>query len=249
MELEKPPERAVFCVLDTPTPFRYAPCNMESQERRIQTPEKFEGLKHPELQVRKLAEALKLSPDKALRYVEESLPRLELPEEAEGWLAIPGKFFEEKRTKILEEALRIIDARNYIEPGRISRTERTAAFLPVVSVLQDHSEVLVVPVQTGDRFRGESVRGVRKKMSGNEYGLGALEVVSLLLTHPERAQFLLNIDCPGDEYPVADGDFSGAPIFRFDTGRVRFDAYWCDVAFGRFGSASAFLPQERRSKA
>jgi len=70
----------------------------------------------------------------------------------------------------------------------------------------------------------------------------------MLLSHPERLSSYTDlwIDCAGDEYaPGADGVFSDAPLFYFDGGRVRFDAYWFDSANDYYGSASAFLPQKR----
>jgi hypothetical protein len=68
----------------------------------------------------------------------------------------------------------------------------------------------------------------------------------MLLTHPEReVQWeQLHVDCAGDEFaPDADGDFSDAPIFGFDGGKVKFYADWFGNAHGSYGSASAFVSQ------
>ena len=43
--------------------------------------------------------------------------------------------------------------------------------------------------------------------------------------------------------PDADGDFSNAPIFNFNDGKVKFDTNWFDNANGNYGSASAFVPK------
>jgi hypothetical protein len=47
----------------------------------------------------------------------------------------------------------------------------------------------------------------------------------------------------GDNIPDADGDFSNAPLFYFNDGKVQFNAHWCDRAYELYGSASAFLSQ------
>lgn len=44
-----------------------------------------------------------------------------------------------------------------------------------------------------------------------------------------------------DNIPDADGDFSNAPIFNFNDGKVKFNANWFDNANENYGSASAFL--------
>ncbi|MEK7603565.1 MAG: hypothetical protein AAB461_00390, partial [Patescibacteria group bacterium] len=53
----------------------------------------------------------------------------------------------------------------------------------------------------------------------------------------------LHIDCPGDEYSHgADGDFSGAPAFDFDDGKVKFYTRWYNYdRENYYGSASGFV--------
>jgi hypothetical protein len=41
--------------------------------------------------------------------------------------------------------------------------------------------------------------------------------------------------------PDADGDFSNAPIFNFNSDQVKFNTNRCDNANENYGSASAFL--------
>ena len=45
----------------------------------------------------------------------------------------------------------------------------------------------------------------------------------------------------GGNNPDADGDFSNAPIFNFNDGKVKFNANWYDNANENYGSASAFV--------
>jgi len=124
--------------------------------------------------------------------------------------------------------------------------ERTAKKLEALAEQQKGYDILVVAAQFGLRHRGRSVRRAREVFTANEFGLGAFEIGCMLLTHPERLQNYddLWIDCAGDEYaPAADGDFSFAPFFYFDGGRVEFGSSWFDDAYDDFGSASGFLPQ------
>ena len=111
---------------------------------------------------------------------------------------------------------------------------------------QKDFDILVVPAQFGLRHKGRSVRRAREVFTANEFGLGAFAIGIMLLTHPEReVQWeQLHVDCAGDEFaPGADGVFSGAPLFHFDVGRVKFRASWYDRARGLYGSASAFVSQ------
>lgn len=43
--------------------------------------------------------------------------------------------------------------------------------------------------------------------------------------------------------PDADGNFSNAPYFNFNDGKVKFDTNYVDNANENYGSASAFLPK------
>ncbi|MEK7516479.1 MAG: hypothetical protein AAB562_02680 [Patescibacteria group bacterium] len=122
---------------------------------------------------------------------------------------------------------------------------------------QKGHDILVVAAQFGLRHKGRSVRRAREVMNAVEFGLGAFAVGIMLLTHPEREvqRGQLHVDCAGDECaPDADGDFSGAPIFGWGDGRVKFSVGWLvgegefgagsfDYTDGYCGSASAFLSQ------
>jgi len=52
----------------------------------------------------------------------------------------------------------------------------------------------------------------------------------------------------GDNIPDADGDFSNAPIFNFNDGKVKFNANWYNNANENYGSASAFLSKSLPTK-
>ncbi len=123
---------------------------------------------------------------------------------------------------------------------------KTAKMFQKLGDEQKDHDILVVPAQFGLRHKGRSVRRAREVFAANEFGLGAFAIGIMVLTHPERlVQWeQLHVDCTGDEFsPNADGDFSHAPLFRFGDGEVGFDAGWYDLAFGGYGSASAFVSQ------
>lgn len=177
-----------------------------------------------------------------------------LPRGAEGWFAVPrvekiAKTYNEAVEKVLDLIGKTRTFHNYrkgeLGPKYLKLGEQTAAALQMLGDAQK-SDFLLIPAQFSLTHRGRSVRRVRVVYAPNEFGLGSFIVGCMILSHPERlVQWeQLHIDCPGDEYsPGADGRFSGAPLFRFDGGRVGFYAGWVDSAYEYHGSASAFLPQ------
>jgi hypothetical protein len=187
----------------------------------------------------------------------EKLVRQPLPANAEGWFAIPrwqlvGETYEEALLKVLDLIKQQHEGRFYNwRKGRIGEQnlrqhEHTAKMLQILSGQQTGFDILVVAAQFGFRHRGRSARRACAVFAGNEYGLGAFEVGCMILTHPERLAFRmdLSIDCSGDKYaPFGDGDFSGVPCFIFNSGEIQFDVVPVDNASESFGSVSAFLPQ------
>ena len=198
-----------------------------------------------------------LNPDATLRYMREVYPKLQLPGWVEGPFAIiRPSFFSDKYGEELEEVLKAIakDRKgrfvNYREgqlgPKYLRQSERTLSMLRVLVDQQSGSDILISPAQFGIRHRGKSVRRAREVFVAGEYGKGAKDTGTMILTNPIRLQHYndLWIDCAGDEFvPGADGQFDSAPCFGFDDGRVRFGADWVSVASGGFGSVSGFLPQ------
>lgn len=192
--------------------------------------------------------------------VDEKLVEQPLPANTEGWFAIPrwqsvAKTYNEAVEKVLELIKQQRKGKFYNwREGRLGEKylrqhERTAKKLEVLADQQKGYDILVVAAQFGLRHRGRSVRRAREVFTANEFGLGAFEIACMLLTHPERLQDYddLWINCAGDKYaPDADGDFSDAPCFLFDEGKVEFVTVftvWFDNAFSHCGSASASLPK------
>jgi hypothetical protein len=191
-------------------------------------------------------------------FANEKLAEAELPQHAEGWFAIPkwqtiAPTYNEAVEKVLEalKKSRKDGFFNYRD-GKLGseylrQHKRSVGFLEKLTAEQPDHDILVVPAQFGLRHRGRSARRAREVFQANEFGLGAFAVGIMILTHPERFTKYEDIcvDCSGDEYaPDADGDFSNAPSFRWDDGRLEFGTNWTDDADGYFGAVSAFGSQQ-----
>ena len=131
-------------------------------------------------------------------------------------------------------------------PGYLRQSERTLSKLRMLMEQQSGSDILISLSQLGIRHGGRSVRRAREVFPANEYGVGAKDAGTMLLTNPVRLQHDddLWIDCAGDDFaPEACGRFRWAPCFYFDDGEVKFDASFVDDANENDGSVSGFLPQ------
>ncbi len=190
-------------------------------------------------------------------YADEKLAEQVLPENAEGWFAIPR--WEKVAPTYGEAVQKVFDLikqtrngafYNYREgelgPNQLRQSAKSVSIFQKLGDEQKDQDILVVPAQFGIRHRGRSVRRAREVMNANECGLGAFAIGIMLLTHPERLNHYddLWIDCAGDEFaPHADGVFSRSPYFKFDDDEVRFGTRDVDIAYDGYGSASVCLPQ------
>jgi len=226
-------------------------------------PTEYKGPKPINDQIKVIAEIFGLDLSHEFEFAK-TLP--ELPMGAEGWFAIPtvdavaSKYFPDitdtalRYCRAVELVLELIGKSRkfcnyldgYITPDRLRQHPRTLNALNKLSQIQKNSQILIFPAQYGKLHGGRSVRRARECFVGDEFGLGAFAVGCMALVHPERYVRWeeLDTECAGDEFaPVADGDFSRAPIFRFFGGRVWFDSGLFDSAYGGYGSVSAFLQQ------
>lgn len=190
-------------------------------------------------------------------YANEKLAEGALPENAEGWFAIPrwekvAPTYGEAVQKVLDLIKQTRNGAFYnyrdgeLGPNQLRQSQKSTTMLQKLGDEQNGHDILVVPAQFGIRHRGRSVRRAREVMNANECGLGAFTIGIMLLTHPERLQHYddLWIDCAGDEFaPDADGDFSRSPCFEFDGGGVEFGTSDVGFASDDYGSASVCLPQ------
>lgn len=191
-------------------------------------------------------------------YVDEKLAEAELPENAEGWFAIPR--WEKVASTYGEAVQKVFDLLEQTRDGKfhnyrdgqlgsqyLRESAKTAKMFQALREEQKDHDILIVPAQFGLLHRRCSVRRVREVMNVNQFGLGAFAIGIMLLTHPERLQCYndLYIDCAGDEFaPVAVGDWSCAPFFDFHGGQLGFGSCWSACAGSHYGSASGFrFPQ------
>jgi hypothetical protein len=227
-------------------------------------PLEYRGPKPVREQIDTLAWIFGLNPADAVRYAETVLPTLTLPEGAEGWFAIPSVdalancFFPEVTDPAERYCLavtlvhqKIATSRSFhnyregqITKNHLRQSARTLAALDVIAKTQK-GDILIVAAQLGMRHRGKSTRRARETFTSKEFGLGALAVGSILLTHPERlVRFAeLDMDCPGDEFALTAEDFCSA-VSSFFGGKVRFCANSANKPNDDFGSVSGFLPSD-----
>lgn len=196
-----------------------------------------------------------LKPDRALRYMREVYPKLQLPSWVEGPFAlICPKFFSDSYRVEIEEVLKALEkARssnivNSIYGNRwiyLEQDERIFERMRRITKQQPDSDIIIAPGQFGIRHRGRSVDCVRGNLQGNEFGEGAKNVGTMLLTHGNRLQHDddLQILCPEDYYADdLDADFACAPHFGFYEGRLKFDSTFPGHQYACEGSVSAFIP-------
>jgi hypothetical protein len=110
--------------------------------------------------------------------------------------------------------------------------------------------MIIVAAQFGKRHRGRSVLRALEVFSPYEYGLGAFEVGSMILTHPERfaTEEDVGTDCCGDEVSLKPDDYHrNAPCFTYRSGKLQFDIMpsgGAGTTYGMCGAVSAFMPED-----
>jgi len=187
-------------------------------------------------------------------FHDESTLNVDLPEGAEGRFVIPR--WQSMAPTYNEAVLKVFAKLKETRKGKfynwregaanLRESARKAQAMEQIGESQKGFDLLVIPCGFGLQHRGRSVRRARVVIGGKGFGLGAFEVGIMLLLHPERLNNYddLYIDCAGDEFkPSDEREFSYAPVFIFDGGRLKFSAGRVGSARGHCGSASASLPQ------
>ncbi|MDO8583786.1 MAG: hypothetical protein Q7R83_01255 [bacterium] len=210
-----------------------------------------------------LAGAFGLSLGLTAEYVEKSLPKITLPNDADGFFAIPSVDAVAKRhfPKVqdpVKKYCRCVELvieltcrskvhnhhRGELPPEYLRQNPRTLHALDQIAEKQP-GNILVVPAQFGMRRCGKAMRHPGEVFTSNEFGLGAFAVGCMLLTHPER--LVKNEDlwiyCPGDEYAYeADFEWGVEPVWHWKGSELTFHAYWVNCS-DRLASVSAFFPK------
>ena len=229
-------------------------------------PVEYRGPAPIQEQIIQIAELFGISPAKTLRFVEQTLPRLELPNGAEGWFAIPkvdaiaGRHFKSVTNqnerycraallglKKLEESHQFASYREgKITPDMFHQHARTIAMLERIGKMQK-GDILVIPSQFGLRHAGRSVRRGRAVFSSSEFGHGTLAVGSMAFTHPTRftdCKHPLFPCCSGDEFkPAPAASFDNTPIFGRVNGGVKFFSVGAGQVTSFYSSVSGFVPE------
>ncbi len=191
----------------------------------------------------------------ALGTCYEKIARQPLPDEAEGWFALPrwqaiaptyGAAVEMVVSALAERRKLSNRILGKMGPEYLRQNERALLAESILATQQSGADILVIPAQTGLRHRGCSARRARVAMASHEFGLGAFASGCLLLTHPERLSHVdtLMIDCSGDEYSMhADGIYNRVPLFDYDLGGIEFSIFYEDRARNLWGTPSGFAVQ------
>ena len=189
----------------------------------------------------------------ALSSCREKLGRLPLPDEPEGWFAIPRwQALAPTYNQAVEMILDVLASRRRFSNRIIGRlgekylrqTERSKLAEEILADQQAGNDILVLAAQAGMLHRGCSARRTRAAMAGNEFGLGVFAFGCMLSTHPERLSDseALMVDCSGDEYsPRADYTFDRVPLFDFDLSGIEFSIFYEDRARDVWGTPTGFL--------
>jgi hypothetical protein len=189
----------------------------------------------------------------ALGGCQEKLGHMALPDEPEGWFAIPRwQALAPTYNEAVEIAMNALATKRKLShriAGRLGnkylrQSERTRLAETVLADQQQGNDIFVVAAQFGMLHRGSSARRTRARLASHEFALGAFAVVCMLITHPERLSTseTLMIDCGGDEYSLhADLSFDRVPLFDFDLSGIEFSIYYEDRAWDMWGTPTGFL--------
>ena len=143
-----------------------------------------------------------INPDRAIRFIRNVYPTLQLPSWIEGpFVQIRPGFFSNVYREELQEVLKALtNSRserffNHCEKqiGNFRRSSKLIAAYHRITDQQPNSDLLIVPAQFGKRYRGCSVDQVRKKITIIEFGEGIRNGAVMLLTNPNRLRHVKDL--------------------------------------------------------
>lgn len=209
-------------------------------------------------QIEEIADVFVLNKTAALTYMR-NLP--DLPEGAEGWFAIPSieglvrsmknvpNGYDDRYALSLSEVLNALTGWNSgVNRHNVRMSEKTRKAMRRIEKQQANSDILIIAAQLGLSYAGKSVNAVRKGLPPEEFGLTALAVGSILLTHPERYEGYtgkneaMDIDCAGDESLMRKDKMTAYPVYYYSGGEFNIDLQArASKGFEGNGSATGFL--------
>ena len=181
-----------------------------------------------------------LNPDKALRYVGETLPKLSPPDWTEGaFVLIAPGFFSDKYNEEVAELFKALGKDregNFVNfpvdlnLKSLRQCDATTVAWSRILKEQSDSDLIILPgAQFGAKRRKDSASQIRATYAPGEFGIGTRDCATMLLCCTNRLENFddLWIQCPGDEFSRdADGVYSDVPDFNF-VGGLRF---YCALA-------------------
>lgn len=130
--------------------------------------------------------------------------------------------------------------KDQIDESHLRETKEKIAGMKTVT----KKGIVTMEVQLGQKWKGTAVQDVRKQYTEGEIGMGAYEMLTILLINPKILSSYddLWIDCPGDEFDASGSDvrFDRAPCLFFSDDKVGFGTERVSLACGFFGSASGW---------
>jgi len=236
-------------------------------------PEGYRGPNSPAEQLVRLVRIFGLDPGPALT-LSQHLPKLPYGAEGWFVVptddALKRKFFrkavsaDEKFTHIRRLMLRKVAEHvvlNFwrdlfrLDPQNLRSCERTKRALERIAITQADSDFLIIPAQLGLRHYDRSPDQAREFFigsahapealaRGDEFGLGIVEISSILLTHHERLyrDQDLGMDCTGEAFaPQGDGNYSYVNTFGFEDERVHIRTSPSNHVRRAFATPSGFI--------
>lgn len=169
----------------------------------------------------------RLNPDKALCYMRDVYPKLQLPSWVEGPFALirPGLFSGDVREDTWE-VLRVFKAN---PDNEVHECDDTFGFRHYADTTRAHntlmeqqpdSDILIVAFQFGTYRRGDAIGRIRENSGKTgEFAGNLRDVTTMLLTHPNRLKCDQDLDilCAGDSYEgmIASATPKGWPSLSF----------------------------------
>lgn len=246
--------RAVQQVIDTTPKGNFV---VEQVASKCRYPTKHSGPRSVMSQIALLAAKFNFEPSKANNFATR-LPKL--PEEAEGWFAIPSEAgmaklasrAKSQNKKPYQSAVQVVA--DYMNTqgvvGNPLRGElRYSMPIPVCAPktqramqrlsAEQPGDILIIPAQLGQRHLGRSARRAEECFAPNEFALDIISLLAILNTHPFRVM-TDSVKCPlatcsGTRFDGYENQIAYA--YRSPTGDVSIS----DSTMNRFGPGEALV--------
>lgn len=200
-------------------------------------------------QIRELAKSWKLRGREAQETANRLLDQ-RLPAGADGlyaFVASDESSYANAVAKLIKKLGKRLGAHNTLSASlrniELRRHRKTTDLLCRLAEEQ-RSDIIVLPAQTGELYSGIPTSEARAMFARNEFGLGILEVGSILFACPGRLQTMRDLfpDCPADEIrPDRQRVIRATPCFSINMrGDLMLDSHADSSASRHYGASTAF---------